>query len=158
MTKQYIRGFTLVELMIIVAILAIITVVAVPTASRMSKNQLSDRLYQELQLDLRYARSHASTTARQIRFEPVASWQQGWQIVDQTDNRVIRKRSHTLDAGLISSADISSATPLIFAPDGSSNADATLVINVPGCTGLRVRSLMINRIGQIQISGSSLCP
>lgn len=158
MSHRNIRGFTMIELMIVIAIVAIIAAVAVPTANRMSNNQLADRLYQEIQLDLRYARSQASTTARQIRFAPVANWRQGWQVVDVATNQVIRSRKHQLDAGVITSANLTTATPLLFFPDGRSANDVNLTINVPGCQGARVRSLMVNRIGQIQISGVTQCP
>lgn len=151
-------GMTLIELMIVIAIAALVAAVAVPAANRMSNNNLADRLYQEIQLDIRYARSHASTTARQIKLEPVSNWQKGWQVVDVLDDVVIRSRSHNLDTGVITSAAITSATPLIFNADGQANNSVTLTIKVPGCYGNRVRSITVNRIGQIQISGVSLCP
>lgn len=152
------QGFTLIEMMIVLTIAAVVVGVAAPAMNTMAANNKADRIYQELELDLRYARSQASTTGRIIAFEPITSWQGGWTVTDTTTNSVLRERKHNLTAGEITSADIATGTPLNFAPSGRTSSDAFVVINIAGCSGPRVRTLLINRIGQIQLTGATACP
>lgn len=152
------RGFTLIEMMMVIMIVAILAGVGAPAMNKMAANSKSDRVYQELELDLRYARSQASTTGRVIAFEPITNWQGGWKITDTVSNSVLRERKHDLTAGEITSADIATGAPLNFAPSGRTSSDASVVIKISGCSGLRVRTLLINRIGQIQLTGATACP
>lgn len=152
MTYAKHAGVTLVELMIVIAIAAVLFSVAVPAMNNMSVNGMADRLARELELDIRYARSQASTLGRPITFEPVNGWQDGWVIKDNAVE--LRVRKHSLAANVITSA----GTPLVFNAAGRSAADASVTISVPGCTGNRVRTLSVNRIGQVQLSGEAACP
>lgn len=156
MTYAKHAGVTLVELMIVIAIAAVLFSVAVPAMNNMSVNGMADRLARELELDIRYARSQASTLGRPITFEPVNGWQDGWVIKDNAVE--LRVRKHSLAANVITSADITAGTPLVFNAAGRSAADASVTISVPGCTGNRVRTLSVNRIGQVQLSGEAACP
>ena len=158
MKNQSNRGFTIIELMIVLIIIAIAAAVSGPLLSGFLPNRTADRLYQEIELDLRYARSQAVTTSAEISFEPLDQWKSGWQVINVASNQVLRERSHNLAAGTVNSADIDTGSPLTFDINGRTNADASIVINVPGCTGRRVRTLAVNRIGQIQITGETKCP
>jgi len=59
MKSQSNRGFTIIELMIVLIIIAIAAAVSGPLLSGFLPNRTADRLYQEIELDLRYARSQA---------------------------------------------------------------------------------------------------
>tara|TARA_Y100001001_G_scaffold161320_1_gene185525 strand:+ start:223 stop:702 length:480 start_codon:yes stop_codon:yes gene_type:complete len=152
-----VKGFTLTELMIVVGIIAAVGVFAAPMFSSLIPNRMADRLYQEIEIDLRYARSQAVTTSAVIVFQPLNSWRDGWRVVNSTTNQELRARGHDLTAGTITSANITTAAPLTFDINGRSNTDATIVVNVPGCTGDKVRTLSVNRIGQIQVTGEAAC-
>lgn len=151
-------GVTLIELMVVIAVAAILFSVVAPSAQRLSTNSFSDRLAREIELDLRYARSQASTLAHEIHFRPLNNWQGGWEVFDKNENEVLRTRSHTLDNGTITSTTIATATPIAFQPNGRTNAEAQVKIEVKGCTGDRIRTFHINRIGQVQLTGASQCP
>lgn len=151
------KGFTLVEMMIVIAIAAILLMAALPAMRSMSANSLADRLYRDLELDLRYARSQSSTIGQSISFEPVNSWKGGWKITDVSTNTVIRERKLTLAANTLSSATLKTGSPLIFDPKGRTSADATISISVPECSGQRKRTLLVNRIGQVILTGVAKC-
>lgn len=156
MTYAKHAGVTLVELMIVIAITAILLSVGVPAMNNMSANGMADRLARELELDIRYARSQASTLGRAVSLEPVNGWQDGWVIKENANE--LRARKHSLAANVITSADITAGTPLVFNAAGRSASDVSVTISVPGCTGDRVRTLSVNRIGQVQLSGVAACP
>lgn len=149
------KGFTLIELMAVIGIAAILIAIASPYMGGMSKNSLADRLYRDLELDFRYARSQAATLGKAVTFEPTVNWESGWKIKEGTT--VLREKKLSLDNGTISSNDLSNSSPIVFSDKGYANKDADLVIKVNGCTGNRVRTISINRIGQIQLSGVASC-
>ncbi|MFC3681229.1 GspH/FimT family pseudopilin [Bacterioplanoides pacificum] len=151
------KGFTLIETMIVIVIAAILFVAVMPTLSSMPANGLADRIHRDLENDLRYARGRASTAGVIINFVPLNDWQNGWQIKDNDDN-IIRERKLDIPTGAVSSTDLDSSKPLVFDPNGRTSAEVSITIKVPECTGLRQRTLMINRIGQILLTGEAKCP
>lgn len=62
MRLKYSRGFTLVELMVTIAVMAIIAMMAVPSFSRMITNQKLKQSMIEMKLNLQNARSRAILT------------------------------------------------------------------------------------------------
>lgn len=154
------KGFTLVELMVVVSIIGLLFAAAAPIVGDVTRNQLADRLYRELENDLRYARSYAVTQGTSVRFQPEKNWKNGWKLHsadskgDFTDElRVTNVESE----GNVSSTDFSNAAPLIFSGKGQANKSGNVTIEVSGCKGKRVRSLFINRIGQVILKEESAC-
>jgi type IV fimbrial biogenesis protein FimT len=66
--RQRIRGFTLVELMVTIALLAILLFAAVPSFTQWSRNNQLRSTTESLQNGLRLARTQAMTSNRQVVF------------------------------------------------------------------------------------------
>jgi prepilin-type N-terminal cleavage/methylation domain-containing protein len=103
--KKY-NGFTLVELMIVVAIVGILSVVAVPSMRSYLSNTASNSLSNTLLIDIMYARNHAISNGVIVKiiptggadtgvstFDPTTggvNWGGGWTIFeDDNNNNVI---------------------------------------------------------------------
>ncbi len=81
------RGFTLVELLITVAIFGIVATIAVPSFSETAARQRVRSLSMDLQTTLLKARSESLKRNGDVAVEPIVagSWSDGWRIVDNRD-------------------------------------------------------------------------
>lgn len=152
------RGVTLIELMVVIAIAAILYAVGTPSLQQFTLNRAADRLTQELQLDLAFARNQAITLNQPVTVAPNNnSWSQGWIIRQGT--LVIREKGSAAnpvaDAGVISST-YTTAAPLQFDAQGRAQTTGSFTIDVPGCSGNRERVVSINFIGQL-VTEELLC-
>ncbi len=152
------NGVTLIELMVVLSVAALLFTVAAPSMQSFTLNRQADRLTQELQLDLSYARNHAISKATTVTVAPLNdNWSTGWTIQDGAV--LLRQRGEVgrpiADNGVITST-FTQALPLTFDPQGRAvnagvNNIGTISIDVPGCVGPRERTISINFIGQIVI-------
>lgn len=159
MHRTYSRGVTLIELMLVLGISAILISVATAPMQTFTLNREADRLIQELQLDLMFARNHAITMSQSVRVRPLnGGWHVGWQVIlNNGTGTIIREKGSInrpmADAGVITST-FTAAAPLEFDAQGRTvnNGNATVgtfTVDVPNCTGDRERTISINFIGQI---------
>ncbi len=75
MQSLRVRGFTLVELMVVVAVVAILVVVAAPNVSDWLQNARTRSIAESVQNGLRYAQTQAASLSRQTTFVSTAtSW------------------------------------------------------------------------------------
>lgn len=78
------RGFTLIELMTVVAVLAVVAALAAPSFRTFIDNQRLRNASFDLVSDLLLARSEALKRARTVVITPIASdgegWSQGWRV------------------------------------------------------------------------------
>lgn len=84
-------GFTTVELIIVVAIMCLLTAVAVPSFAGLFASQKANSVGSELFFSLLRARSEAVTRNANVTLAPTVggNWQQGWQIMDLTSTTTI---------------------------------------------------------------------
>lgn len=83
-------GFSLVEAMIVVAILAILTSVALPSFSSLIANQRANVAASDLHIALIKTRSEAIKRNANVTLSPnAAGWQAGWQLLSPVDASVI---------------------------------------------------------------------
>lgn len=156
------RGVTLIELMVVLAIIAILLGVGMPSFQSFTLNRQADRLVQQLQLDISYARNHAITHSMPITVTPMNNnWNLGWEVRSNANaDGLLRQRGSIdrplADANTITSTDFTQANPIVFDAQGRSQRIGSVVIDVDGCTGMRERTLRINFIGQIVIE-EALC-
>jgi type IV fimbrial biogenesis protein FimT len=121
-TKLPQGGFTLIELVIVVAIAALLIVVALPSMQEMVLNQRVRGTANDLFMDLSYARSEAikrNTTVQLVRTG--ATWSEGWTM--QVGATVLRVQSGTKGvAAPAAPANVS------FGPDGRTTSAANVDI------------------------------
>ncbi|MDK2778731.1 MAG: GspH/FimT family pseudopilin [Pseudomonadota bacterium] len=154
------QGFTLIELMTVVLIVAIVASIGAPSFQKMVANRQAERLRSELQLDISFARSQSVTFSDQVTVTPLAdNWDTGWQVLRGTTE--LRNRGSAdnpmADSGTITSADFSTATPLTFDRQGRATTTGSIRILVDNCYGDRDYTLSINQIGQIVVAEAT-CP
>lgn len=158
--SAFLRGVTLVELMVVVSIVAILLSVSIPSLKSMNANNTASRLINELKLDIGFARSQAISLSTTIQIIPInGSWSNGWRVLQGATE--LRSRGSTsnpiADSGVISSTDYNSGTPITFDNRGRAQSTGSLTLHVPYCSGNKVFKLSINQIGQL-IQQESACP
>lgn len=94
-TRGYLSGFTAVELMVTLAILAILLGIAVPSFSSFTESQRLRAASTDLRTDLTFARSEALKRNQgvSIRRRSAAGWQSGWVIAVQSSGQELRLRN-----------------------------------------------------------------
>lgn len=107
-------GFTMTELMIAIAISAMLTAMAAPSFSGMIANHRGKAVASELYSTLSKARSLAIARNVDVTLSPKSGdWQNGWQIFDRSNSAVLLD-----DRGSTSGVTIAGPTNLIYRPSG----------------------------------------
>lgn len=113
------RGFTLVELMIVLVLLAIVATIAVPNFVQFIRNNQVQAKADEVKSFLQYARGQAVTTRRSYEVTTGTTWE----VKPEGGTAERRLEFNTAQA----QARASSGT-LTFAPNGSASNPATVTV------------------------------
>ncbi len=123
---QQIRGFTLIELMIAIALLGIIAALAAPSMANFAIRQRVSSQANELMLSLAFARSEAIKRNAQIRLLPVTNsaegWKDGWCVGPTSMTNCAhadRLKVFEAKSNVSVSSDDFVGTPLTFNRDGT---------------------------------------
>ena len=112
-------GFTLVEAMVVVAVLAILAGLAAPALTGMVVSQQLKNAGFDLSSSLKLARSEALTRNVNVTIAPVdGNWAQGWTITEEGGTVIRRQNQYTRIA-------LSGPANVIFNGDGRPNSTAT---------------------------------
>lgn len=112
------RGFTLVELMIAIALLAILVGIALPFYQDTIADQRNRTAANELHSALVLARSEAVKRNAQITLSPVGTWAVGWRIASPVAGQP-DLLNHSLASGIVVT---SAAVSVVFGASGRVNA------------------------------------
>ena len=146
------RGFTLIELMITIAVLGILAAVGTPTMINYYNNRQAEALGRQLLSDLQYARNHAITNSTTVLIAGNSSWSDGWRVYVAGTSVNIREYSLADDANLtVNFNSQSTANPNTFGFDNQGRATATgsLTTSQSNSTGARDYEYVISLLGQI---------
>lgn len=93
-SRSRMRGFTAVEMMIVVLIVGIITAIAAPNMAQMIRNQRVKTTSFDLFSSLTFARSEAVKRNLAVTITPTVAgnWLQGWQVRD-SNNELLKEES-----------------------------------------------------------------
>ncbi|MCF6262304.1 MAG: GspH/FimT family pseudopilin [Xanthomonadales bacterium] len=87
---QKTQGFTLVELLITIAIMAIMMALAVPSFTQMVERNQVTTTGNDMIASIMMARSTAVTREENIRLRRLSNWNTGWTVRDAANNVILR--------------------------------------------------------------------
>lgn len=148
------HGFSLVELMVTLAVLGILVAVAGPSMQRMIRQSRLDADVERVQSAMTYARSEARKRSSTVSIIPSAvGWKGGWRII--TDDGA-KNPNCALDTALGERTlrvqdQVSTSTNFLFAASAASTTTgiscATASVTVPACLSFDLNELAIQTNG-----------
>ena len=122
-SKRPQAGFSLVEVLVVVAILGILTAIAAPSMGAMIRNQRLKTAAFDMFASLSFARSEAIKRNTPVTLTPInpANWVYGWTIADSNGN-VLRNQAGWARTGETATIDITGPATLRFNSAGRLNS------------------------------------
>ena len=143
------RGFTLLELMVTLAIVAILATISVPSMRDSIQNSKAERATGLFELDLQFARSNAISRGEVVIISPLNNdIANGWQIVAETSGDTLRERG-PLDSGVTITLANGGFQPVSFTPTGQVREERTIQIRIEHCTGNENKDIALMISGQM---------
>lgn len=144
-------GFTLIELMVTIAILAIVLTIATPSFTNIILSNRIDSIAHELHDGLQLARSEAIMRKGAVRVcrsnadnddcAAGSDWTAGWLILSQDDEvmKVWQEVQGTVVTG--------PSDAVVFYGSGMANAEEEFSVTAPGCSNNQKRTITLRRVG-----------
>lgn len=154
-------GFTLIEMMITIAVLAILLGIAVPSFQTIILNQRIKTASFDLFSAIDYTRAEAIKRNASITLRAGASadgdWASGWRVVDSTNNPL---RSWSAVSNLTVTEKQSGATTLTYGKDGRLTSAAAPKLEIApanAATGVSSRCIQVDLSGRATTQAGA-CP
>lgn len=119
------KGFSLIELMVVVILLAIIATIALPNFGEFIRSQRAKNVSFELVADLSHARSEAIKRNTNVTVAPQGEWKSGWTMV--AAGETVRTRDAIGDG-----VTITGPTSIVFSSSGRVNASVKISLTGGG--------------------------
>lgn len=155
------RGFTLVELMVVLAVLGIVLGIAIPNFQRVVVSNRMAAQANDLITALSLARSEAVKRAAQVtvcassdRATCTGGWAQGWIVRDAAGNAL------RVFGPLSGNSTLAGAPQIVFTATGGTTllAGTTLLLCPPAPAVVHGRAIEIERSGRPRVANTNLCP
>lgn len=150
-----IGGFTLLELMITVAVAAILLTLAAPSFQRVMSNTTQKNAHNDLLATLRYARTEAISRATEIAVTASSSgnWKDGWKVAPAASASNILREHGPMDTQyeIASSSSTLGANPvsITFEPQGGVDGDICFTFSDTRLTDVDERYLQVLESGAV---------
>jgi len=148
-------GLTLIELVVALAVLAIVVAVGAPRLQNLSSGNKLTSIVNTLSGDFAYARSEAATRNRVINLVSSSGndWSQGWQVLD---GATVLRTQPPIYAGATLDSTVGTIS---FNPDGSQAGGLlTFWACDPSLSGKARKELGINATGRHHYTTGVNCP
>ena len=151
------KGFTLVELLVTLAIVAIMVSIGVPMYGGFTKGTAITSRSSELVAAINYTRSEAVSRRASVRLAPLSgSWSNGWQVSTvaavTTPLRVVDLSSSNADVAITEGGGLAQ---LDF--DGQGRASAAPTYTICPKDGGTGRTITVNMFGRVRVV-TLVCP
>ncbi len=157
--RRTILGFTLVELMVTVAVIAVILVIGVPSIANMKRSADLTTASKELVTALNYARSEAVRQGVGVEVGPDGTWGGGWivgtNLADADRSNWVIFREFKAPPTSSSVALTTGSAPVTFVGLGNVSVASCFDITVTGTSS--VRSINIASAGRVT-TNKTACP
>ena len=175
MNKTHSSGFTLIEVMIVIAILSIFAGIAIPSFSTLIANNRMAGQANDFLSTLQFARSEAITRGRRISICPSTSgsactssaWNGGWMVFAESLTGTVGTFDATTDTilrvyppmqGTSSLVEIANAAVVTYQPNGSVMAARTFTLCPNDGSDVEGRSIPISSSGRAHVQTTAACP
>ncbi|MGI9201739.1 MAG: GspH/FimT family protein [Woeseiaceae bacterium] len=158
------HGFNLLELLIALAILGIITAIAVPSFQSVSINSNLSTETNDLVSSLRLARSEAakqglnvtvcSANAGLTACSGSADWSTGWLVIDTGGNVIFAREALTADTAT-EMAIVGAQGSIVFNRNGFSSSARTIKLCGPNNAAERARGVIVSVDGRVRLATDS---
>ena len=140
------RGFTLLELMVAIAVLAVLATIGVPSFQNLIQNNRVTTQTNELVTALTFARAEAVKRGRSVQVDVVAA-DPGWTAtVAIAGGGATLRRFDREGSGVVLDGDIN----VVFEATGAASAAQSIFLQPgPSCTGDKRRQVQVGLSGQI---------
>lgn len=176
--KAIAQGFTLVELMVTIAVLGVIAAIAIPSFGEMIDSSRRATIAGELATDFSLARTEAARRAKRVTVcvssdgatcvSSSNEWASGWivfsdvvadGVLTTSDGDELLKRRDALAGGLsFVSSGFSSGGRIQFRPSGAVDSGGALVLCKPGKPGANGRRISLSFSGSVNRTAGATCP
>jgi len=144
------RGFTLIELMVTIAIAAILLAVVVPSFSDLLARRRLEGMANELSADLQYARTEAVSRRLPVRLSTLVGGT-GYTVVADPTGTPLTLKTVTLTDGV----SVTASTTMTFTPLRGLPNETTVSIDVASTRTAGTLRLISNFMGRVQLCSPS---
>lgn len=150
------KGFTLIELMVTLAVIAVLVAVGLPQITGMSSSNRLSSYVNSLSGDISYARSEAINRNANVNITSIGgNWANGWTVTVVATGQQLRTAGPTPAGFTI--AEAGNIQTFTYSGEGLKTNNNPLTFTV--CeTGTSSRLLEISAVGRVSFSRGAACP